>query len=117
MLPTLRADHNWLLVDKLRPALGRSWQLGDIVVCISTTNPDRAVAKRILGLPGDKVLVDPTLPKPQQYQVPKGHVWVIGDNLSNSTDSRSFGPVPMALLRGRIVARVWPDPCWLTINA
>ncbi|PIO40201.1 hypothetical protein AB205_0054960, partial [Aquarana catesbeiana] len=41
-------------------------------------------------------------------QVPKGHVWLEGDNLKNSTDSRSYGSVPYALIRGRICFRIWP---------
>lgn len=43
-----------------------------------------------------------------QLQVPVGHVWLEGDNRDNSTDSRSFGAVPQALIRGRVICRVWP---------
>ena len=56
--------------------------------------------------------------QPQQEQqqewirVPKGYLWVTGDNLSNSSDSRLYGPVPIGLVRGKIVARVWPDSRW-----
>ena len=39
-------------------------------------------------------------------RVPAGHVWLEGDNPSNSLDSRYYGPVPLALLQGRIVAKV-----------
>ena len=39
-------------------------------------------------------------------QVPKGHVWLQGDNFINSTDSRHYGPVPYALLRGRAFLKV-----------
>lgn len=38
-------------------------------------------------------------------RVPQGHVWLEGDNPDNSLDSRYYGPVPLALLRGRIVAK------------
>lgn len=41
-------------------------------------------------------------------QVPKGHVWLEGDNALNSTDSRTFGSVPAGLIRGRAVCRLWP---------
>lgn len=43
-------------------------------------------------------------------QVPKGHVWLQGDNFINSTDSRHYGPVPYALLRGRAFLKV-PSAC------
>lgn len=39
-------------------------------------------------------------------KIPKGHVWLEGDNASDSTDSRHYGPVPAALLLGRAYARV-----------
>jgi inner membrane protease subunit 1 len=39
-------------------------------------------------------------------QVPQGHCWVCGDNLPASRDSRIYGPLPMALIRGKVVA-VW----------
>ncbi|CAM9526924.1 unnamed protein product, partial [Phaeothamnion confervicola] len=42
------------------------------------------------------------------HQVPPGHVWLEGDNPDNSTDSRSYGPVPLAMIRGRVWARLWP---------
>ncbi|XP_008938917.1 PREDICTED: mitochondrial inner membrane protease subunit 1 [Merops nubicus] len=42
------------------------------------------------------------------FHVPKGHVWLEGDNLRNSTDSRCYGPVPYGLIRGRICFKIWP---------
>ena len=38
--------------------------------------------------------------------VPPGHVWVEGDNSPNSYDSRHYGPVPLAQIHGRVVAKV-----------
>jgi inner membrane protease subunit 1 len=35
-----------------------------------------------------------------------GHVWLEGDNLQNSTDSRYYGPIPYGLVRGRIFFKV-----------
>lgn len=43
-----------------------------------------------------------------RLRVPDGYMWLEGDNQHNSTDSRNYGPVPLALLRGRVTARVWP---------
>ena len=39
-------------------------------------------------------------------QVPRGHVWLEGDNLDNSSDSRTYGPVPYGLIRSRVYYKV-----------
>ena len=39
-------------------------------------------------------------------QIPRGHVWLQGDNLDNSTDCRDYGPIPYALVSGRVVMKV-----------
>lgn len=41
-------------------------------------------------------------------KVPPGHIYLGGDNLPWSRDSRSFGPVPLGLVNGKVIARVWP---------
>lgn len=35
-------------------------------------------------------------------------LWVVGDNPSNSADSRQFGPLPRDAVRGRVFCRYWP---------
>lgn len=39
-------------------------------------------------------------------RIPEGKFYLVGDNPEFSVDSRNYGPVPMALCRGRVVARV-----------
>ena len=45
---------------------------------------------------------------PHAIRVPKGYVFVMGDNRGDSDDSRFWGPVPIAWVIGRAVATYWP---------
>jgi mitochondrial inner membrane protease subunit 1 len=40
--------------------------------------------------------------------VPPGHVWLEGDFPLFSVDSRHYGPLPLASIRGRLLMRLWP---------
>jgi signal peptidase I len=83
--------------------------------------------KRVVGLPGetisaqdDQVVVDgrivrePYLPDGVATQdfgpvvVPDGHVFVLGDNRGNSSDSRIIGTIDVDTIVGRAIARIWP---------
>ncbi|MGB3634273.1 MAG: signal peptidase I [Rubrobacteraceae bacterium] len=84
--------------------------------------------KRVVGLPGDTIAVrngklsvngerqnEPYLNKEfpdqsffQQTTVPKTKVFVMGDNRTNSRDSRFIGPVPKENIEGEAFLRFWP---------
>lgn len=74
-----------------------------VVVVRSPSDPTTYICKRLVAGPGDRVPYSSPL-----AFVPKGHVWLEGDNRDNSTDSRDYGPVPFGLIRGRVVTKLWP---------
>lgn len=54
--------------------------------------------------------------EPRMMQVPEGHVWVVGDNLAYSRDSRFFGPLPMGLIIGKIDYNVQKLLSWTSFR-
>jgi inner membrane protease subunit 1 len=150
MLPTLSYEGDcvlcspipyWLPYAKHRP------KRGDLVVADSPNSLGNTVLKRVIGVEGDTIEIEPRrgvdrkwiAEADQSYfgerpmhpglegrgkdsegrpvahgrrgegkyiKVPKGYVWIVGDNLSNSTDSRHYGPVPLAMVKGKVLARV-----------
>lgn len=41
-------------------------------------------------------------------QVPQGHCFLAGDNQAASNDSRLYGPIPLALVTGKVSYRIGP---------
>ncbi|XP_032220607.1 mitochondrial inner membrane protease subunit 1 isoform X1 [Nematostella vectensis] len=105
MEPTLNnsSTENIVVTEHVTSRL-RTLRRGDIVVVRSPQDPRNLVCKRITAMAGD--LVDDGASG--YLKVPKGHIWLLGDNQENSTDSRDYGPVPYGLVRGRVCYKVWP---------
>lgn len=109
MLPTFAATPEGIIEDRLSIRLGRPIERGGLYVLNSPRQPGAQICKRVVGLPGDVVCVDPTgvyAPSTEHCVIPPGHVWIVGDNAAASIDSRTYGPVPIALVWSRVVARV-----------
>ena len=123
MSPTLV---NGNIVTALR---GGSYERGDIVAFYYN---DKILVKRIIGLPGEVIDIDEDgsvsvdgepLDEPYldekalgecdielPYQVPEGRYFVMGDNRSVSSDSRSsqVGCIAEEQVIGKLIFRLWP---------
>jgi signal peptidase I len=139
MVPTLNVDDR-VLVNKLSYRL-HDVHRGDLIVFERPPAASRGaegeikdLIKRVIAVGGDTIearnqlvyvngeRIDesylesgtPTNDLPRQT-VPEGHVFVMGDNRTNSEDSRVFGPVDEDRIVGRAFMRVLPldDIGWL----
>ncbi|CAL2253540.1 unnamed protein product [Prunus armeniaca] len=107
MLPTLNISGDVLLSEHVSHRFGKVGA-GDLVLVRSPNDPRKIVTKRILGMEGDQVtfFVDPKhSDRSRTTVVPKGHVWIQGDNIYSSFDSRTYGAVPYGLIQGKVFCR------------
>ena len=102
---------------------------GDVIVFRYPVDPSKDFVKRVIGLPGEVieikdgrvhidgvVLDEPYLPGPeppfmaplQPRHMGEKDYFVLGDNRLSSNDSRAWGPVPEANVRGQVWVVYWP---------
>ena len=106
------------------PVAGFFSSLGQAIGVVPPS--DRDFIKRVIGLPGDTIdcdgkvirngqkLTEPYLPAGvtttgcEEVKVKPGELFVMGDNRTNSQDSRAFGPIRESDVVGRAFVRIWP---------
>jgi signal peptidase I len=121
--PTATPLEEWLL--PVRPL-----ERQDVIVFRAPQEPDKDFIKRVIGLPGESVVVeggevvvdgqpidDPFANHSASFgsfhdtrepmEVPPGEFFVMGDNRENSRDSRYWGTVPRAYVKGKAMLVYW----------
>jgi len=129
MRPTL-LEHDHILVNKFVYRF-REPIYGEIVVFkappgASNDGQEKDFIKRLIGKPGDvievkdsavyrngKRLREPYIKEPPAYEmaptkVPRGKLFVMGDNRNDSNDSHKWGPLDEKRVIGKAMVRFWP---------
>lgn len=133
MMPTL-SNGDLLVASKVDYRL-HAPERGDIVILQNPGVPTEDYVKRIVGLPGDRVLIhdahvyingseldEPYVSQPWTLTrswpqsaidadgetVPGNAYFVLGDNRDHSRDSRSFGFVTRDEIEAKVLLRFWP---------
>ena len=115
----------YVIVNKLAYRFGEV-ERGDVIVFPSPVTQGEDLIKRVIGLPGDRIevhggrvfvngqaldepyVMGPTSRDQPETEVPVGMVFVMGDNRNDSSDSRSWGPLPIGDILGQAVFVYWP---------
>lgn len=131
MFPTFDSWH-YLIIDELTYRMYEP-QRGDVIVMKYPLDPGRYFIKRIIGLPGEKVILSEKSVTIENAAHPEGFVlnetyldpanltdnqmyitlkddqyFVMGDNRAASADSRYWGPLPRKNIVGRAYFRLFP---------
>lgn len=123
MQPTL-FEGDIVLVNKLAYKLGEM-KTGDVVIFHDPYNREEDFIKRLIGKPGDfvevkngdvyvngELLEEPYTAADPMYsgswQVPEDAIFVLGDNRNQSSDSHSWGFVPLEDVVGKALVVYWP---------
>jgi len=124
MQPTLYPGDR-IIVNKLSYRLHPP-ERGDVIVFKFPLDPQRDFVKRVVALEQETIevrqgyvyingrrLEEPYLPHELvpdygPIKVPRGHLFVMGDNRNNSEDSRFWGPLNQKYLIGKAFFVYWP---------
>ena len=103
MLPTFNVRDDHVLCNKLSAAL-RTYGRGDVVI-LRSPETNELITKRVIAMEDDIVC---SRDGESVVEVPRGHLWVEGDNAHLSNDSNAFGCVDAGKVEARVDYRVWP---------
>ncbi len=131
-MDTTFADGQYLIVDEIT-YYTHAPERGDVIIFKYPKDPSKYFIKRIIGLPGETVVIEngdvtiKTKENPLGYKLPEpyiqpenksldnltrtlgeGEYFVMGDNRHNSLDSRAWGPLPRENIVGRTLVRLLP---------
>lgn len=123
MVPNFE-DGELILTEKVSYRFS-SPKRGDVIVFKAPGLQNVDFIKRIIGLPGDRVVISDgsiyinEAPLDESYEtqstqaelstvIPENHYFVLGDNRSASSDSRSFGNIQRSSIEGRAWVVYWP---------
>lgn len=127
MYPTIQTQDR-MMAEKITYRFKKP-QRQDIVVFYpppAANAGNKKYLKRVVAIEGDvieiknskmylngKVVFEPYLNEAPYYtllptKVPKGHIFVLGDNRNNSADSHIWGTLPEKNVIGRLIFRYWP---------
>jgi signal peptidase I len=128
MYPTLK-DGERVFVEKVTGWVGE-FKRGDIITLKYPQDPSVSFVKRIIAfedetisIRGGVVFIDgiplrenyiqnaETFAEMQPVTVPKGYLFVMGDNRPASSDSRRWGFLPKDYAYGRVLFIFWPPNC------
>ncbi|MFL0198224.1 signal peptidase I [Clostridium sp. WILCCON 0269] len=122
-------NNDSLFVEKISTEM-HNVKRGEIVVFDPKVPNEGYFIKRVIGIEGDvieikgghvylnnnllkenylsKGVVTEPIATTTKYVVPKNHVFVLGDNRTNSTDSRMLGSIDIKNLKGHVIVRIYP---------
>lgn len=126
MEPTF-ASNEYLIIDEISYRFNEP-ERGEVVVFRYHRDPRQFFIKRIVGVPGDVLevkdgtvlvnkenLVETYIDDANMYNsdvdsilLDDDEYFLLGDNRSNSLDSRVFGPVERKYIVGKVWFRTWP---------
>jgi len=94
-------DRKIPFIMRVAALAGETIEIKDKTIYIDGQKVQYPAFENIESLPGNLGLEEP-------YRVPQNHIFLLGDNIANSEDSRFFGSIPMSDVIGKAYKIYWP---------